>query len=64
LIPAHKSENGESLKSIAHGMNKNRLEAYPTLRRRLVTLGPWVMVLPPDLDRSLNAPEEQCSIGF
>ena len=54
---AHKSENGEYLKSIAHGTNGNRLEAYPTLRRRLVTLGPWVMVLPPDLDRSLKAPK-------
>jgi hypothetical protein len=30
----HKSENGEYLKSIADGTNGNRLEAYPTLRRR------------------------------
>ena len=57
LIPAHKSENGKYLKSIANGVNKNRLEAYPTLRRRLVTLGPRVMVIPHDLDRSLDAPK-------
>jgi hypothetical protein len=51
------TENGEYLKSIANGTNGNRLEAYPTLRRRLVTLGPWVMVIPHDLGPSLAAPK-------
>jgi hypothetical protein len=36
----HKSENGESLKSIADGTNGNRLEAYPTVRRRVAAVGP------------------------
>jgi hypothetical protein len=36
----HKSENGEYLKSIAYGTNRNRLEAYPTLRRRVAAVGP------------------------
>ena len=35
--------NGFPLKSIAYGSNGNRLEAYPTLRRRG---GSAVMVLP------------------
>jgi len=51
------TENGEYLKSIANGTNGNRLEAYPTLRRRLVMLGPWVMVIPHDLGPSLAAPK-------
>jgi hypothetical protein len=42
----HKSENGEYLKSIAYGANGNRLEAYPTLRRRVAA----VMVLLNELD--------------
>jgi hypothetical protein len=36
----HKSENGESLKSIAYGTNGNRLEAYPTLRRCVAAMVP------------------------
>jgi hypothetical protein len=51
----HKSENGEYLKSIAYGTNGNRLEAYPTLRRRIAA----VMVLPHDLERSLDAPRSK-----
>jgi hypothetical protein len=40
LSSIDKSENGEYLKSIAYGTNGNRLEAYPTLRRRLAAVGP------------------------
>ena len=50
-----KSENGEYLKSIADGTNGNRLEAYATLRRRCG--GSAVMVLPHDLELSLDAPK-------
>jgi hypothetical protein len=53
LIFLHKSEDGEYLKSTADGTNGNRLEAYPTLRRRIAA----VMVLPRDLERSLDAPK-------
>jgi len=49
-----KSENGEYLICIAYGSNEYRLEAYATLRRRS---GSAVMVFPPDLERSLDAPK-------
>jgi hypothetical protein len=49
----HKSENGEDLKSVAYGTNGNWLEDYPTLRRRLAA----AMVLPHDLELSLDAPK-------
>jgi hypothetical protein len=40
LIFLDKSEKGEYWKSIAYGVNGNRLEAYPTLRRRVAAAGP------------------------
>jgi hypothetical protein len=33
------SEDGRYLRSIAYGTNGNRLEAHPTLRRRVAALG-------------------------
>jgi|HubBroStandDraft_2_1064218.scaffolds.fasta_scaffold1378162_1 hypothetical protein len=46
-------ERWTSLKSIAYGTNGNRLEAYPTLRRCVAA----VIVLPHDLELSLDAPK-------